>query len=199
MWEGLYAPTEFSLPLKSGHKAPPTYESRVASTPEARLLRPSPPSSVFTRRRLLRHHQSPPPRLRARLSLRARALDTQRATLESADLWHVRTWVVMPDHLHVLFTLGPNSTLAEVLRLFKGRLTPSFRPARLSWQEGYYDHLMRPDEDRLPVFLYIFLNPYRANLVAVTEQWAGYFCSAEDWEWFGPLTNSDVPFPEWLQ
>ncbi len=127
------------------------------------------------------------------------ALDTQRATLEAADQWRVRTWVVMPDHVHVLFTLGPTSALAEVLRLFKGRLTPALRSFHLSWQEGYYDHLMRPDEDRLPVFLYIFLNPYRANLLPITERWAGNFYQPEDWEWFGPLTNSDVPFPEWLQ
>jgi REP element-mobilizing transposase RayT len=126
-------------------------------------------------------------------------LDSERVKLESTGHWRVRTWVVMPDHLHVLFTLGPSSTLAEVLRLFKGRLTPALRSSQLAWQEGYYDHLMRPDEDRLPIFLYIFLNPYRANLLPATERWPGYFCTPEDWEWFGPLTNSDVPFPQWLQ
>ncbi len=125
-------------------------------------------------------------------------LESQRTTLESTHHWRVRTWVVMPDHLHVTFTLGANSTLAEVLRLFKGRLTPALRSSHLAWQEGYYDHFMRPDEDRLPVFLYIFLNPYRANLLPATERWAGYFCAAEDWAWFGPLTNSDLPLPEWL-
>lgn len=127
------------------------------------------------------------------------ALETQCAKLESAHLWRIRTWVVMPDHLQALFTLGPNSPLAEVLRLFKGPLTPALRPSRLSWQEGDYDHLMRPDEDRLPVFRYIFLNPYRASLLPVTEPWAGYFCATEDWEWFGSLSHSDVLFPEWLQ
>ena len=104
----------------------------------------------------------------------------------------------MPDHLHVLFTLGANASLPECLRLFKGRLTPSLRKHHLSWQDGYHEHRMRPDEDRLPVFLYIFLNPYRAKRIPVSEKWPGYFCVAEDWAWFCGLTNSDTPFPEWL-
>ncbi|MBI5767620.1 MAG: transposase [Verrucomicrobia bacterium] len=127
------------------------------------------------------------------------ALDDQRTRLELESYCQVRTWVVMPDHLHLLFTLGPNQELSEVLRLFKGRLTPALRHHDLSWQDGYYEHHMRPDEDRLPVFLYIFLNPYRAKLLQSSEKWPGYFCSTDDWNWFGPLTNSEVPFPEWLR
>ena len=60
------------------------------------------------------------------------ALDLQRTALESSGHWRVRTWVVMPDHLHVLFTLGANSTLGEILRLFKGRLTPALRSSHLA-------------------------------------------------------------------
>lgn len=127
------------------------------------------------------------------------ALEAQSVMLESEGHWVVRTWVVMPDHVHVLFTLGTDSELAKVMRLFKGRLSPRLRAHRLAWQDGYYEHHLRPDEDRLPVFLYIFLNPYRAGLISTNEKWPGYYCAAEDWDWFGALTNSDVPFPEWLK
>ncbi|MSU22870.1 MAG: transposase [Opitutus sp.] len=126
------------------------------------------------------------------------ALDHQRLTLEAEGHWSVRTWVVMPDHLHVLFTLGGKISLADCLRLFKGRLSPALRAHRLAWQDGYHEHRMRPEEDRLPVFLYIFLNPYRAKLISVSEKWPGYFCAVEDWGWFGGLTNADVPYPKWL-
>jgi hypothetical protein len=98
----------------------------------------------------------------------------------------------------VVFTLGGESELSECIRAFKGPLTPVFRRAGVHWQPGYFEHRMRPDEDRLPVFLYVFLNPYRENLVPPSKQWAGYFCAPEDWNWFAPLTDSDVPFPEWL-
>jgi REP element-mobilizing transposase RayT len=125
------------------------------------------------------------------------ALQHQRLALESEENLRVRTWVVMPDHIHVLLTLGAKASLSEVLRLFKGRLSPALRAHQLSWQDGYFEHRMRSDEDRLPVFLYIYLNPYRANLLPNSETWPGYHCAPEDWAWFAPLTNSDVPFPEW--
>jgi hypothetical protein len=57
---------------------------------------------------------------------------------------------------------------------------------------------MRHNEAMLPVFSYVFLNPYRAALVPAGERWPGYFCSDEDWAWFGGLTNAGCPLPEWL-
>jgi hypothetical protein len=104
----------------------------------------------------------------------------------------------MPDHLHLLFSLGARHLLADCIRLFKGPLTPIFRTQSLRWQDGYYEHHMRPDEDRLPVFLYIFLNTYRASLLFSSEKWQAYFCSPEDQSWFASLTNLDTPFPSWL-
>lgn len=97
-----------------------------------------------------------------------------------------------------VFTLGAAISLPECLRHFKGPLSPVFRREGLRWQSGYYEHRMRAEEDRLSVFLYVFLNPYRAKLLPPDQKWPGYFCTEEDWAWFGPLTNSDTPFPEWL-
>ncbi len=127
-----------------------------------------------------------------------RELDHHRERLESESIWSVRTCVVMPDHVHVLFALGPTATLEACVRLFKGRLSPTLRNHQLTWQDGYFEHRMRADEDRLPVFLYIFLNPYRANLLPPSEIWPGYFCAPVDWSWFAPLSNADKPFPAWL-
>jgi hypothetical protein len=44
----------------------------------------------------------------------------------------------------------------------------------------------------------VFLNPYRAKVVGPREPWKGYFCDAEDWQWFAPLTDGSSPFPEGL-
>ncbi len=118
--------------------------------------------------------------------------------LDSEAVWHLRTTVVMPDHIHLLVSLGDTAELTGAVRLFKGRLAPVLRRSALSWQKAYFDHRLRPDEDVLPLFLYIFLNPYRARLLDGTERWPGYYCCEEDWKWFEPLTNASVPFPEWL-
>lgn len=104
----------------------------------------------------------------------------------------------MPDHIHLLVGLGENTELSGAIRLFKGRLSPTLRAAGLKWERGYYDHRIRADEDRLPIFLYIFLNPYRRNYLAAAQTWHGYTCAKEDWAWFGELTSSDCPYPEWL-
>jgi putative transposase len=117
--------------------------------------------------------------------------------LTTEGFWHIRTGTVMPDHLHLLVTLGQCAGLSETLRLFKGRLTPNLRRAQIHWQRGCFDHRIRASEDRLPVFLYIFLNPYRAKLIAADERWPVYYCAREDWKWFAPLTSSSCPSPEW--
>jgi REP element-mobilizing transposase RayT len=113
--------------------------------------------------------------------------------------WHLRTATVMPDHLHLLFTLGDRAELSAVLRLLKGRLAPTFRATAMRWERGYFDHRLRPDEDRLAVFLYIYLNPYRAGLASPGKIWPAYFCSDDDWHWFEPLTNASCPLPAWLE
>lgn len=126
------------------------------------------------------------------------AIEAEERALEAAGAWHIRTRVIMPDHIHLLFVLGDTFPLAECLRRFKGRLSLVLRTHGLRWQAGFYEHRMRVGKDRLPVFLYILLNPYRAKLLPPNERWPGYFCAKEDWAWFGSLTNESAPVPEWL-
>lgn len=119
--------------------------------------------------------------------------------LESERVLSVRCAVHMPDHLHLLIVLGTAHTLSSAIRLFKGRLTSVLRNHGVHWQRAFYDHRLTRNEDPLPVFLYIFLNPYRAGLVAPGETWPGYYCSREDWAWFRHLTNAGRPEPQWLK
>jgi putative transposase len=118
--------------------------------------------------------------------------------LTREGVWYLRCATVMPDHLHLLIVLGERIGLHDAIRLFKGRLAPVLRVAKLRWQRTYFERRLRMGEDRLPIFLYIYLNAYRAGLVTRDEKWLGYFCCLEDWQWFEPLTNSNCPFPEWL-
>jgi REP element-mobilizing transposase RayT len=119
--------------------------------------------------------------------------------VEKLGHWAVRSSVLMPDHLHIVITLGMDGRLAECIRCFKGSLSPLLRAHGLRWQEGFYDHRLRSEDELLPTFLYVFLNPYRAKLAQPTQKWPWYECALDDWEWFGGLTNEATPFPEWLR
>ena len=119
--------------------------------------------------------------------------------LEADGSWLIRTSVVMPDHVHLLAILNERRPLEECMRLFKGRLVGDLRRRNLGWQEGFYEHRMRCAADMAPVFHYVYLNPYRAKLVSENQTWPGYYCSAEDWKWFGAMTDEAVPQPEWLK
>ncbi|HVU16880.1 MAG TPA: transposase [Candidatus Didemnitutus sp.] len=118
--------------------------------------------------------------------------------LEGQGIWHLRAATLMPDHAHLLIVLNNETPLSSAVRLFKGRSAPTLRTCDSRWQRGYFDHRIRGDEDRLPVFLYLFLNPYQAGLIPTHERWPGFYCSPEDWSWFEPLTNMARPQPEWL-
>jgi len=119
--------------------------------------------------------------------------------LEEERSWQIRTAVIMPDHVHLLIRLGTEISITECMRLFKGRLVPKLRVHQLQWQEGYYEHEIRGSDDALPVFLYVYLNPYRAKLITTRQAWPGYYCCGDDWAWFGAMTHSDLPQPEWLR
>jgi putative transposase len=119
--------------------------------------------------------------------------------MEASCHWKLRSYVLMPDHFHLLFTLGTDRELPAVMRLLKGPLTPMLRKHGLRWQKNFYDRCLRSDDEVLPVFLYIFVNPYQAGLAPAKEPWPWYYCAPEDWKWFAPLTNESVPFPEWLK
>jgi putative transposase len=73
----------------------------------------------------------------------------------------------MPDHLHVLFEgLQSDSNVRKCAEMFRQRSGRSFRAvhSRRAWQEGFYDRVLRRDEDTLAVARYIFENPVRARL-----------------------------------
>ena len=90
--------------------------------------------------------------------------------LGKEEVWRLHAAVVMPDHVHLLVAVGESTDLAGAVRLFKRRLTPLLRKSGLRWQQAYFDHRMRTAEDRLPVLLYIYLNPYRAGLLSQDER-----------------------------
>ena len=84
-------------------------------------------------------------------------------------------FVVMPDHVHWLFQLSKGHELSCVVSRTKGR--SSFRINRMQrragpmWQAGFHDHAVRQEEDIENLAHYTIVNPVRAGLVGLAEDY----------------------------
>jgi REP-associated tyrosine transposase len=79
-------------------------------------------------------------------------------------------YVVMPDHLHWLFSLGSVKDLSALLKSLKAysarRLIHHLGISGRIWQPGFHDHALRKEEDIQGVARYIVANPMRAGIAA---------------------------------
>jgi len=72
-------------------------------------------------------------------------------------------YVLMPDHLHWLVTMGEQRTLSSIVGGVK-----SISARRIGcriWQSGFHDHALRREEDLVKLARYVVANPLRAGLV----------------------------------
>ncbi|MEM9158388.1 MAG: transposase [Verrucomicrobiota bacterium] len=107
--------------------------------------------------------------------------------------------VVMPDHLHVLFTLGKRLSLSQVWARFKVQTKEALLDWGAKWQENFHDHRIRDSESVDRFAYYSFLNPYVKGLLAVDEIWAGWLRNRE----FRPaflesVREGELPHSEWI-
>jgi len=117
---------------------------------------------------------------------------------QNDGVWSVRCAVIMPDHFHLLVELGAKLSLEKAVSRLKAKTSAGLRAIGLGWERGFFDHRLRADDDRLEVFLYVYLNPYRAGLCARTESWPWFHCHPDDWTWFRDYLDTDRPPPQWL-
>lgn len=88
----------------------------------------------------------------------------------TAEMLGFKVWVYtcMPDHAHLLAEgVRSDADFKRFMSLFKQKSGYEFQKqfrAKL-WQENYYEHILRKDEDTIEVIKYILYNPVRAGLV----------------------------------
>lgn len=75
----------------------------------------------------------------------------------------VDSYVIMPNHIHLILTIDTirrpmvAPTIATVIKQFKGAV--SKETGTTVWQKGFYDHIIRDDEDYNTKAQYIDTNP----------------------------------------
>ena len=84
-------------------------------------------------------------------------------------------FVVMPDHVHLVYQPGMGETLATSLQALKGAsshtLTKKHGRHAPVWQEESYDHVVRDERELFETCRYVEGNPVRKGLVAAAEQY----------------------------
>jgi REP element-mobilizing transposase RayT len=99
---------------------------------------------------------------------------TQSILLDSdTQAYRLSSWIVMPNHVHFLFTRFENHTLSKILQAFKS-LTAHKANVLLSrtgrfWMADYFDRYIRSAEHFAAAVKYIEANPVRARLCARPE------------------------------
>jgi menaquinone-specific isochorismate synthase/putative DNA methylase len=88
--------------------------------------------------------------------------------------YELNAWVLMPNHLHVLFTVRsvPMSRTVENWKKFTAHEANKLlqRHGKF-WADDYWDIYMRDDAHELKTRRYIENNPVKARLVREPEQW----------------------------
>ena len=120
--------------------------------------------------------------------------------IEADYHWRIRGAVIMPDHLHLLVTLGGNLGLSRVMARLKSKTRSHLMMKDgLTWQPNFYEHRLRVNESQQEILRYIFLNPYRAKLLGLTDAYPWHWVGEAEQAWLEPQTDNGRPFPEWLR
>ncbi len=98
--------------------------------------------------------------------------------------FHIDAWVVLPDHMHALWTLPegdgdfPRRWQAIKMAFSKGIAAGEARSAsrtirgeRGIWQRRYWEHTIRDDRDYAAHMDYIHFNPVKHGLVTEVAAW----------------------------
>lgn len=93
----------------------------------------------------------------------------------AGEQFAVLAYCFMPDHVHLVVEGGHESSdLRRFVKVSKQRIAYVFRTqlgTATTWQEGYYERVLRSDEATEVVTQYVLENPVRARLVSRAEEY----------------------------
>jgi putative transposase len=83
------------------------------------------------------------------------------------------SFVVMPDHVHLLLVPGSTADLPQIMRYIKGRFARTFNLTRGAagavWQQRFFESAARTELQLKRWFRYIEDNPVRSGLAGSPE------------------------------
>jgi putative transposase len=87
---------------------------------------------------------------------------------------HLRAWVIMPNHVHVLLDVG-QTPLADLFRSWKGytarRINQLLDRRGVVWEREYWDTRIRDEAQFGRALRYVESNPVKARLATQAHRW----------------------------
>lgn len=105
-------------------------------------------------------------------------IERLRNTLRTVKEIHPFTmiaYVFLPDHFHLLIRIGPGTDISRILHSLKRNCTLNYKHAHAItgkfklWQHGFWDHVIRDEQDFINHLHYIHYNPVKHDLVTTPE------------------------------
>jgi putative transposase len=114
----------------------------------------------------------------------------------------LHAFVVMPEHVHLLFTPAVDITLERAMQFIKGGYSHAagieFGSKAEIWQRGFTDHRIRDAQDFESHRTYIHQNPVERRLVEKAVEYR-YSSAFPDSNWIGGPQRLKPPelAPDW--
>ena len=92
------------------------------------------------------------------------------------DRYILKSWVIMPNHVHAVFWPMPNHTLSAICQSWKRYIAREAnkllnRTGEAFWQPEPFDHWIRNDVENDRCCRYVVYNPVKARLCSKPQDW----------------------------
>jgi REP element-mobilizing transposase RayT len=92
------------------------------------------------------------------------------------ERYRLDAWIVMPNHVHVVFWPMPNETVSAIVQSWKRYTAREAnkligKTGQAFWQREPFDHWIRKDEEHARCCSYVLNNPVKARLCRAVTDW----------------------------
>lgn len=125
---------------------------------------------------------------------------TAPAILEAMDgLGEMLCATIMPDHIHALIQLDGRLTVGQCVGRLKSLTRAAPQGYHAHWQRDFFEHRLRPEDGADDYARYIFMNPYRASLLARRATWPWWRRGKNhDFDFLSLLEDGQFPQAAWF-
>lgn len=119
--------------------------------------------------------------------------------IQNSGDWKLHFLTVMPDHIHLLFTIGAGLPLQQLIGKYKSLLKRADASRSIFWQTNFFDHRVCDPEEFESIGFYMFMNPYKNGLIPLETDWEGhYFPDSARFSFLSGCKETRIPRPEWM-